>query len=62
MSFVKGVINEEKKEFTLLISAPNSGTASISIGDTSTVTPSSFIQITHDEPTKNVFFDINVNK
>ena len=65
MSFVQGVVNEEKKEFTLLITAPNSGTASVTIGgDTSTVTPSSTsssIQITHDAPTKNVYFDLTVN-
>lgn len=60
MSYVKGVINEENKEYNLLIMAPESGTASIMIGDTQTVSDStapSNVQISYDTQKKDAYID-----
>jgi hypothetical protein len=64
MSYVKGVINEENKEYNLLIMAPESGTASIMIGDTSTVSSAtgatvapSNVQISYDTQKKDAYID-----
>lgn len=56
MSFVKGVVHEENKEYNLLIMAPEGGAASITIGDTSTVTPSN-VAISYDTTSKDAFID-----
>lgn len=61
MSYIKGVINEENKEYNLIIMGPEGGSASMMIGETSTVAPStvgpSNVAISYDTTSKNAFID-----
>ena len=66
MSYIKGVINEENKEYNLIIMGPDGGSASMMIGDTSTghagnpVDPST-VAISYDTTSKDAFIDFTTN-
>jgi hypothetical protein len=58
MSYIKGVINEETNEYNLIIMGPEGGSASMMIGDTSTVVSSnSNVAISYDATSKDAFID-----